>query len=83
MTAPGKDILSTKNGGGYHLLSGTSMASPFVTGVAGLVMSAYPGASHEEIKSRLIEGSDKIDGLANYSVSGGRVNAANAVAPRA
>ena len=83
VTAPGKDILSTKNGGGYHLLSGTSMASPFVTGVAGLVMSAYPDASHEEIKSRLIEGSDKIDGLANYSVSGGRVNAATAVAPRA
>ena len=59
------------------------MASPFVTGVAGLIMSAYPDASHEEIKSRLIDGSDKIAGLENYSVSGGRVNAANAVAPRA
>lgn len=82
VTAPGKDILSTKNGGGYHVLSGTSMASPFVTGVTGLILSAYPDATHEEIKSRLIEGSDKIAALANYSVSGGRVNAAKAVEPR-
>lgn len=82
VTAPGKDILSTKNGGGYHQLSGTSMATPFVTGVAGLVLSAYPEASHEEIKSRLIDGSDKVVGLENASVSGGRVNAAKAVEPR-
>lgn len=79
VTAPGKDILSTKNGGGYHILSGTSMASPFVTGVAGLIMSAYPEASHEEIKQRLIEGSDKVPGLEGYSVSNGRVNAAKAL----
>ncbi len=82
VTAPGKDILSTKNGGGYHVLSGTSMASPFVTGVAGLIMSAYPDASHDEIKSRLIDGSDKVAGLEGKSVSNGRVNAEKAVAPR-
>lgn len=82
VTAPGKDILSTKNGGGYHILSGTSMASPFVTGVAGLIVSAYPEVTHEEIKSRLIEGSDKVAALENYSASGGRVNAAKAVEPR-
>lgn len=82
VTAPGKDILSTKNGGGYHLLSGTSMASPFVTGVVGLIKSAYPEASHEEIKDRLINGSDKIAGLEGKSVSNGRVNAAKALEPR-
>ena len=83
VTAPGKDILSTKNGGGYHLLSGTSMASPFVTGVAGLIKSAYPDASNEEIKDRLISGSDKIAGLDGKSVSNGRVNAAKSLEPRA
>lgn len=82
VTAPGKDILSTKNGGGYHLLSGTSMASPFVAGVAGLIASAYPDASHAEIKDRLINGSDSIPGLQGMSVSNGRVNAARALEPR-
>jgi subtilisin family serine protease len=82
VTGPGKDILSTKNGGGYHSLSGTSMASPFVTGVAGLILSAYPDASHEEVKDRLINGSDKIAGLEGKSVSNGRVNAAKALEPR-
>jgi subtilisin family serine protease len=81
VTAPGKDILSTKNGGGYHSLSGTSMASPFVAGVAGLIMSAYPEASHEEIKQRLIGGSDQVAGLEGKSVSNGRVNAAEALRP--
>lgn len=79
VTAPGKDIYSTKNGGGYHLLSGTSMASPFVAGVAGLIKSEYPDASPTEIKDRLIFGSDVIPGLENFSVSNGRVNAAAAL----
>jgi subtilisin family serine protease len=82
VTAPGKDILSTKNGGGYHQLSGTSMASPFVAGVTGLIMSAYPDASHAEVKDRLINGSDKVAGLEGKSVSNGRVNAAKALESR-
>ena len=83
VTAPGKDILSTKNGGGYHLLSGTSMASPFVTGVVGLIKSAHPEADYAEIKDRLINGSDQIAGLEGKSVSNGRVNAAKALEPKA
>ena len=59
------------------------MASPFVTGVAGLIKSAYPDASNEEIKDRLISGSDKIAGLEGKSVSNGRVNAAKSLEPRA
>ena len=79
VTAPGRDIYSTKNGGGYHSLSGTSMASPFVAGVAGLILSAHPEATHAEIKDRLIFGSDVVPALQNSSVSNGRVNAAKAV----
>ncbi len=33
---PGLDILSTRRGGGAHILSGTSMAAPHVTGIAAL-----------------------------------------------
>lgn len=79
VAAPGKDIWSTKNGGGYHSLSGTSMATPFTTGVAGLIKSAYPDATPTQVKERLMYGSDQIAGLKEVSGSGGRVNAANSL----
>ena len=72
--APGSDILSTVPGGGYGVKSGTSMATPHVTGAAGLLLAMDPTMSNEEIKTRLLEGSDKIDSLTDKVVSGGRLN---------
>ena len=42
VAAPGRRILSTVIGGGYGLLSGTSMASPHVAGVLALMKSQHP-----------------------------------------
>lgn len=47
--APGVDILSTVPGG-YEKLSGTSMASPVVTGLAALLMDYFPNLSAADIK---------------------------------
>lgn len=53
LSAPGVNILSTLNGNKYGTLSGTSMASPHVTGVAALIMSAEPGITNSRVRIRM------------------------------
>jgi len=47
--APGYQILSTYKNGDYVLMSGTSMASPYFSGVLALYKEAYPSYSNEQI----------------------------------
>jgi subtilisin len=51
--APGVCILSTWKGGGYNTISGTSMATPHVSGAAALYKSTHPGASPSAVKAAL------------------------------
>jgi hypothetical protein len=53
LCAPGTHILSTVPTNDYELLSGTSMASPCVAGIAGLIRSAYPSATRSQVYSIL------------------------------
>lgn len=55
LTAPGYNISTTSNGGGYRPFSGTSCASPVIAGVAALLMSTYPEKTNVEIREKLIE----------------------------
>ena len=64
---------------GYHGMSGTSMATPFVAGVAVLIKSTDSGLSAVEIKSRILNNVEKNDLLAPYCVTGGRLNAYKAL----
>jgi serine protease len=79
IAAPGVDILSAKPGGGYQMMSGTSMATPHVAGVAGLVASMYPQATAAEIKEKILNGADKLDGLKTKVADGNRLNAHGAL----
>lgn len=78
VSAPGSSILSTYKGG-YSKLSGTSMSAPHVSGVAGLLLSAEPNLTPEEVRERLIRTSTKTSALKSASLSGGRVDAHRAL----
>lgn len=77
--APGSGILSTVNKNGYQKMSGTSMATPFVSGVVGLLLSHEPNLTPEEVKQRLINTSKVTGALDDVTVSNGRVDAYRAL----
>lgn len=79
IAAPGKDIVSSWLSNAYREASGTSMATPQVSGVAALVIAADPDISMEDLRERLLNSVDKIEALAGKVSSGGRLNAAKAV----
>ncbi|MFZ3495259.1 S8 family serine peptidase [Streptomyces sp. 5.8] len=53
VAAPGSSVYSTVPGGGYSSMSGTSMASPHVAGVAALIASANPTFTPAQIRTAL------------------------------
>ncbi|MEK6748832.1 MAG: S8 family serine peptidase [Pseudomonadota bacterium] len=79
LAAPGSQIHSTLRNNRYGSFSGTSMAAPFVAGVAGLVLSQNAGLTVAQIKSALLNNVDPLPGLQGKMVSGGRLNAFKAV----
>lgn len=84
IAAPGVNIVSSVLGQKYDSFSGTSMATPHVSGVAVLLASAEPNLTGVEMKQRLMETAVPIAGMKGKSVSG-LVNAykalTNEVAP--
>jgi subtilisin family serine protease len=79
IAAPGKEIMSTWLKGNYREASGTSMATPQVSGVAALVLAAKPNLSVEDLRSTLLKSVDKLDSLEGKIENAGRLNAAKAV----
>lgn len=82
LTAPGVNVLSDKLGGTTTTMSGTSMATPHVSGVAALLIAANPALAPADARARLTSTAQDLgaagwDPLYGY----GLVNAAAALAP--
>ncbi len=80
LAAPGVDILTTTRGGGYALVSGTSIASPIAAGAAALVFAANPALTPVQVED-LLKANSHDRGVRGYDTSygWGRVDAARAV----
>ncbi len=79
IAAPGRDILSTWLGDSYREASGTSMATPYVSGVAALVLASQPDMTLEQLRAKLLKSVDKVDSMSDKIESGGRLNAEKAL----
>lgn len=80
IVAPGSGIYSTYLGGGYTSLSGTSMATPHVAGLAGLIWSADSSLTRTETWNIIQDTADDL-GQTGYDLEYGygRINALKAL----
>jgi fibronectin type 3 domain-containing protein len=79
--APGVQILSCFPNAQLGYMSGTSMATPHVTGAVALYASSHPGASAQAIRDAIIGAATPTPSLAGKTTTGGRLNIASIIAP--
>ncbi len=82
LAAPGSSILSTVPNSGYSKLSGTSMATPYVSGVAALIKAQYPNIDVQTLKYRILGSADAKSAFTGKTVTGGRLNAFRALSTK-
>jgi subtilisin family serine protease len=80
LAAPGVDVLSTSPGNAYTQEDGTSAATPFVSGAAALVLARNPAIGVAGVRGALLGTVAKVPALAGVLASGGRLDAAAALA---
>jgi hypothetical protein len=67
LAAPGDNILTTLNGGGYGYWYGTSFSSPIVAATAALALSVQPGLSASALVSLLEQSADHLGGYTGWN----------------
>lgn len=75
VAAPGTNIMSTLPGNAYGSLTGTSMACPYVAGLAGLVKASWRTATAQQIRQHIAQNSDYVGNFVIY----GRINVLRSV----
>ncbi|MBI2027653.1 MAG: S8 family serine peptidase [Deltaproteobacteria bacterium] len=83
VAAPGETIISTISWNpaevSYESMSGTSMATPIVAGVAAFIKSLKPEITYKELKDIVLNSGDELRSLAGVTLTGRRVNLLKAV----
>ena len=77
--APGVNVYSLSKNGGYETMSGTSMATPHVAGLAVLYVSKHKGATPDQVRAALSAASTKLDGVIAEGQGAGLPSAINLV----
>jgi subtilisin family serine protease len=81
LSAPGYQIMSTYPGGVYKLMSGTSMATPHVVGLAALIRSYHPTYTVDEVETAMEVNAVDLGAAGRDNYFGfGRIQADQAVA---
>jgi subtilisin family serine protease len=87
IVAPGVDITAArsrfstlgKRGDKYVSLTGTSMATPHVSGAAAILAQQHPDWTGSQLKAALMGSAKPLDGLGTYDQGAGRVDVARAI----
>ncbi len=72
LLAPGVSIYSTIPGGGFGLSTGTSMSTPFVSGLASMIVREAPQFSGFQIKETILDSVDAASGASGVTLTAGR-----------
>ena len=80
LVGPGVDTFSALPGGGFGIMSGTSMATPHIAGLAALLFSAHPEKTAEEIETAIFKSCKRPTGVPASRANRGIPDAVRALA---
>ena len=79
LAAPGANILCIAPDGSFIYGDGTSLSTPYVAAVAGLILSIKPEATSKDLKDAILNSVDPLVAFADKTVTEGRLDAASAL----